>query len=494
MLSGIVFLSGTAYIVTSSIPTTRELWHFWELTQPFARLKPFALLFFTPFGSRTGLQSSSLNGIAFFCPPDRADKKKTPLRKPSSLICRKFVLEVITVAQGYSGCLSTVDKGKLHADKSSWKNVSCFYVVMLLSTTVTVQTVVGGYVCVSKVILRLQSQRRSFYFVEWYCLHPSSDPFCRPVCSDRPIVLHSGETGGRRLIHGAQLGGKSRYKWNWSLEILPSAHSTDFTLAAKFKQKYPPTAFCFKCIPFPQTVSSFLFSLTVETSGAVTLKNTSLSNETGDWFTYCNTMFIHTDAFKAQQIKKKSCHIHKHTYKHQRAFVIQQQPAVIDWSICLCVAYKWATWYSALFIWNQLRQRCCVSACSTRALFLPRSLFLCLCERESDQERTRWRGKGREILGGEGRVCAVLCFTACICWPLVRHVHVYNESSCLRIVLSGILIECRVPVRLQHCWFQSTTFHNPSSLSFFSLLLSPHPLTNESINQSLVTVGLLSCM
>lgn len=230
-----------------------------------------------------------------------ADKKKTPLRKPSSLICRKFVLEVITIAQGYSGCLSTVDEGKLHADKSSWKNLSCFYVVMPLST-MTVQTVVGGYVCVSKVIQRLQSQWRSFHFVEWYCLHPSSDPFRRSLCSDRPIVQHSGETGGRRLIHGAELGERSRYKWNWSLEILPSAHSTDFTLAAKFKQKYPPTAFYFKSISFPQTVSSFLFSLTLETSGAITLKNTSLSNETGDWFTYCNTMFIHTDAFKAQQI------------------------------------------------------------------------------------------------------------------------------------------------------------------------------------------------
>lgn len=42
MLSGIVYLSGTAYFVSSLIPTTRELWHFWELTQLFARLKPFA--------------------------------------------------------------------------------------------------------------------------------------------------------------------------------------------------------------------------------------------------------------------------------------------------------------------------------------------------------------------------------------------------------------------------------------------------------------------
>lgn len=67
----------------------------------------------------------------------------------------------------------------------------------------------------------------------------------------------------------------------------------------------------------------------------------------------------------------ESCPLpHEHALPHRRAFVIQQQPAVIDWSICFCVAYKWATWYSALFIWNQPRQRFCVSVCCTRDLFL----------------------------------------------------------------------------------------------------------------------------
>lgn len=97
-----------------------------------------------------------------------------------------------------------------------------------------------------------------------------------------------------------------------------------------------------------------------------------------------------------------------------KTFVIQQQPAVIDWSICLCVAYKWATWYSALFIWNQLRQRCCVSACGTRALFLSSSLVFCLREQERATKTKHDReGREREMPGGEGCVCAVLCLTVC---------------------------------------------------------------------------------
>lgn len=67
---------------------------------------------------------------------------------------------------------------------------------------------------------------------------------------------------------------------------------------------------------------------------------------------------------------------HTHTLQGERAFVIQQQPAVIDWFICLCVAYKWATWYPALFIWNQLRQRCC----AVQMLCFSRCLVLCLFE------------------------------------------------------------------------------------------------------------------
>lgn len=126
-------------------------------------------------------------------------------------------------------------------------------------------------------------------------------------------------------------------------------------------------------------------------------------------------MLMHTDAFKAQQKKGGgglSC-IHTHTQTAE-SFVIQQQPVVIDWSICLCVAYKWATWYSALFIWNQLRQRCCVSACSMRALFLSRPLVLCLRQRDSGQEETRWRGGSREGDAGRKRAVSVrsLCLTA----------------------------------------------------------------------------------
>lgn len=83
-------------------------------------------------------------------------------------------------------------------------------------------------------------------------------------------------------------------------------------------------------------------------------------------------MLMHADAFKAQGKPKNDhlVHIRKHTqtdrHYHPKAFVIPLLPAVIDWSICLCVVYKWGTWYSALFIWNWLRQRCCVSTGSLR--------------------------------------------------------------------------------------------------------------------------------
>lgn len=163
--------------------------------------------------------------------------------------------------------------------------------------------------------------------------------------------------------------------------------------------------------------------------------------------------------------------------KHQRAVVIQQQPIVIDWSICLCVAYKWATWYSALFIWNQLRQRCCVSACCMRALSLRRLLIPCLRRRDSGQEKARW-GREREASAGGGKKGSV-CVRLCGKWvrgewmagrghphvfnslfnrirrALAQHMHTYNKSSCQCKVPSGILIERRVLVHLQHCWFQS---------------------------------------
>lgn len=91
--------------------------------------------------------------------------ENTPLRKPSSLIGRKFILDVITLAQGC--CIFPVYKGALPTTHSCIYliYVSSFCVAMLLSSAAA-QTVVGGYVCVSEVIQRLQSQRRSSHFVE----------------------------------------------------------------------------------------------------------------------------------------------------------------------------------------------------------------------------------------------------------------------------------------------------------------------------------------
>lgn len=128
---------------------------------------------------------------------------------------------------------------------------------------------------------------------------------------------------------------------------------------------------------------------------------------------------------------KTKCRLERtHTAKYQRAFVIQQQPVVIDWSICLCVAYKWATWYSALFIWNQLRQRCCVSACCMRALSLCRLLIPCLRRRDSGQEKTRWR---REHRASAGRRKKRECVCVCMCGRGVQAVDGWEgESACVQ--------------------------------------------------------------
>lgn len=149
------------------------------------------------------------------------------------------------------------------------------------------------------------------------------------------------------------------------------------------------------------------------------VKNTLHPVGSGGCGTYCTTLC---------SCKKKKVHLwnntnqtqtHTHTHQQQRAFVIQQQPAVIDWSICLCVAYKWATWYSALFFWNQLRQRCCVSACRTRALFLPCSLLLFCsneCERKREQDGERTQREERLL---------------CLCDSLFNCVRVQHTRVCI---------------------------------------------------------------
>ncbi len=174
-----------------------------------------------------------------------------------------------------------------------------------------------------------------------------------------------------------------------------------------------------------KTTSSFLFSLTVEA-----LKHLVLSHwktqllKLEPWLVACTVLQYSCTQMHSRHSK---CLSHTHAHAHQRAFVIQQQPAVIDWSICLCVAYKWATWYSALFIWNQLRQRCCVSACGTRALFLSctHSLFMWV------RERTRENKVKRKMLGRKGCVWAVLCLTACIHWALAQHSNPPVLHKCL---------------------------------------------------------------
>lgn len=164
---------------------------------------------------------------------------------------------------------------------------------------------------------------------------------------------------------------------------------------------------------------------------------------------------------KEKNTKTKCCLERTHTRKHQRAFVIQQQPVVIDWSICLCVAYKWATWYSALFIWNQLRQRCCKCVLYEGFVSLPlaHSLFMPARWRPKENKVVkgkrggRWQKKKKRVYVGAraGEMPVFNSLFNCIRRALAQHVHTYNESSCRCKVLSGILIERRVPVRLQHC-------------------------------------------
>lgn len=219
------------------------------------------------------------------------------------------------------------------------------------------------------------------------------------------------------------------------------------------------------------------------------LKNTSHSSRTAGCFQHCNTMFVHADAFVEQQIIKKLIpllsHTHTRTYTYQRAFVIPLQPAVIDWSICLCIAYKWATWYSALFIWNQLRQRCCVRACGTRTLFLSCSfIFLFMWVREQRRENEMERD-GKEDPGRRCSVCAILCVAICTGWALAQNLYVYNESSCQSILLSGILIERRVSVCLHCCWFQSASSPYISSRFVFSINIPTRSMKKKLIRMLL---------
>lgn len=197
-----------------------------------------------------------------------------------------------------------------------------------------------------------------------YCLHLFSDPFCQSVCSDRSTTLHFGETSYYTKHGSEQRAGTNEVAF-WHLFVhtrsLPTLSRLPRSNQSPLLQYFAPDISLF---------SSLFCSPTGETSGVAHNWKHDFRFGILVCCTYCTTMLMHTDAFKAQQVGRGVSCIHMHTQTPE-SFVIQQQPVVIDWSICLCVAYKWATWYSALFIWNQLRQRCCVSACSMRALFLP---------------------------------------------------------------------------------------------------------------------------
>lgn len=78
-----------------------------------------------------------------------------------------------------------------------------------------------------------------------------------------------------------------------------------------------------------------------------------------------------------------------------------------------------------------------------------------------------WDDGKREMVGGEDCVRAILCLTVCFWWALAQHVLMYNESRCRYTLLSGILIECRAPLCLQHCWFLSALL--PVFLSILSM-------------------------
>lgn len=185
---------------------------------------------------------------------------------------------------------------------------------------------------------------------------------------------------------------------------------------------------------------------------------------------YCTTMFMHTDEFVEQKIENKKCFKRPTPPDtHQKTFVIQKQPAVIDWSICLCVAYKWATWYSALFIWNQLRQRCCVSACGTRALFLSCSLIFCLCEWESNQDKTRIRWREKGDAGSRG---------LCLCNSLFNCMFLMGVST-TRACVQWIQMPVHSAVRHTN-WVQSTTVF--TALLFIALQISICPSPNLSLH------------
>lgn len=188
---------------------------------------------------------------------------------------------------------------------------------------------------------------------------------------------------------------------------------------------------------------------------------------------------MHTDAFKAQQIGKKKKLSCTHKHKHQRAFVIQQQPVVIDWSICLCIAYKWATWYSALFIWNQLRQRCCVSACSMRALFLSAALSFSVYASEIAAKRKQG-GEGKRGRCWEKRAVSVQFFVqlhslgvsttrACIQWiqlpvqSAVRHTNWVQSDSLFAALLISICLLSQSLISV-FCFFIHCCSYNNKSI------------------------------
>lgn len=98
-------------------------------------------------------------------------------------------------------------------------------------------------------------------------------------------------------------------------------------------------------------------------------------------------------------------------------------------------------------------------------------------ERKRDGEG--WRGRAREEMLC---LCSSLCGTG---WALAQNLHVYNESSCESIVLSGILIEHRVPVCLHCCWFQSASSPYISSRFIFSINIPTRSMKNNLIRMLL---------